>query len=51
MGLFNMTWIWTFSINGDTPKRALDGLFHGKSQSKMDNIGGSPISGNLHMRI
>ena len=33
-------------------RKKLDGLFHGKSQSKIDDFnGGSPISGNFHIWI
>jgi hypothetical protein len=32
-------------FHGGTPlARSLDGLFHGKSQSKMDDLGGTPMT-------
>ena len=36
------------SINGGTPKWM---VYSGTSQSKMDDLGGTPISGNPHIYI
>ena len=43
-------WVMRISINGGTPS-SLDGLFHGKSKSKMDDLVIPPHLGNLHIYI